>query len=120
MKRKHLKGFERLRGCLSLRCSMKAGLSAKQHAGTGLAWGYESRALSCAMGERIGTALKELEHALPAEGPAEALAPISQAPAYPRAQAILPESKAAWPYAPVAHARLGQRASAPLRFYSPS
>ena len=42
---KHLKNFEHLRGCLSLRCSMKAGMDAKQHAGIGLEWGCANRTL---------------------------------------------------------------------------
>ena len=53
--------------------------------------------------------------ALHVEGPAEALALISQVLAYSRVQAILPGSKAAWPYAPVARARLGLRAPALLK-----
>ena len=64
-KHKNLEGFEHLRGCLSLRHGMKAGMDAKQHAGAGLEWGYVSRALGCSMNEYTDAALKEFEHALP-------------------------------------------------------
>ena len=47
---------------------MKAGMDAKQHAGAGLEWGCEKRALDCSMDEYIDAALKEFEHALPKIG----------------------------------------------------
>ena len=54
-----------LEGCLRPKRSAKAGMGAKQHAGAGLQQGCKKRALGGAMGERTGTALKKLEHALP-------------------------------------------------------